>query len=55
MYEKAVEQIGFDFNSYIIWDAYLNFEIQKNPEKAHSIFFNVIKYPLNNLENYSLR
>lgn len=55
VYEKAVEQIGFDFNSYIIWDAYLNFEIQKNVEKAHTVFFNVIKYPINKLENYSLR
>ena len=52
VYEKAVEQIGYDFNSYIIWDAYLNFEIPRNVEKSHLLFLSVNKLPIGKLESY---
>eukprot|EP01016_Furgasonia_blochmanni_P045557 TRINITY_DN6441_c0_g1_i1.p1 TRINITY_DN6441_c0_g1~~TRINITY_DN6441_c0_g1_i1.p1 ORF type:complete len:376 (+),score=51.20 TRINITY_DN6441_c0_g1_i1:122-1249(+) len=55
IFDKAVEGVGYDFNSHVIWDLYIDYEIGKSIDRTDKLFWGVLKNPINKLEDYVMK
>lgn len=46
VYERAVKSIKYDVNSHVIWDSYLNFLEAQDLQRAHSLYWRLLNYPM---------
>jgi small nuclear ribonucleoprotein (snRNP)-like protein len=52
IYERALKEISYDTNAFVIWDTILNFEKTRSPVNTDKLYWKIMNYPTKKPDTY---